>query len=186
MSSPKGLIAALSQGLPHYTHLLGLHAARTALDNGQHEIAIDHVQIAIGKAVDDSHASLRSDFRKAVTSAQANIFGDVLLACALSPTDEFGYFSPGAVREPLSRIRGKEYDIPSFSKHLKSFSTITRGRILEKSGPKYRTKYRFSAALMPPLIIMNGLVEKKLDTEMLQDLQAETSEEAVIDRSGSY
>lgn len=166
-------VAALSQGLPHYTHLLGLHSARTTLDNGRRQISVNDVSVAIDKAVSDSQASLRVDFRKAVTSPQqGNIFGQVLLACALAKTDDFGYFGAADVREPLSRIRGKVYDIPSFARHLKSFCLPARGRVLEKTGAKHKLRYRFTNALMPPLIIMKGLVDPRITVPDLEQIQS--------------
>lgn len=171
--APARFIASLSQGLPHYTHLLGLHSARTALDDGQREITNEHVSEAISKAVSDSQASLRSDFRKAVTSPQqGNIFGQVLLASALAHTDEFGYFGAADVREPLSRIMGRKYEIPSFVRHLKNFCQSGKGRVLEKTGDKRKIKYRFTNALMPPLIIMKGLVDHRITADRLEEIQS--------------
>jgi Cdc6-like AAA superfamily ATPase len=165
-------IASLSQGLPYYTHLLGLHAARTALDQGQHNITFDDVSDAITKAVIDSHASLKNAYRKAVTSPQkGNIFGRVLLACALTKSDDFGYFSAADVRKPLARIRGKDFDIPSYARHLKNFCKPERGSVLEKTGGHHMLRYRFKNALMPPLILMNGFVDHRItasDVELLQ------------------
>jgi len=158
-----GFIATLSHGLPHYTHLLGLHAARTALDLGKKKISADHVNAAISQAVANSDASLRSDFRKAITSPQqGNIFREVLLAAAMAPTDEFGYFPAAAVRAPLSMIRGRHCDIPSFARHLKSFCQKSRGGVLEKSGTHFKLRYRFVNALMPPLIVMKGLADQQI------------------------
>jgi Cdc6-like AAA superfamily ATPase len=166
-------IASLSQGLPYYAHLLALHAARTTLDRNQREITMPYVSEAIDKAVSDSHASLKSDFRKAVTSPQqANIFGQVLLACALTKTDEWGYFSAADVRAPLSRIRRKNCDIPSFAKHLKRFCGSDRGSVLEMTGAKHKLRYRFSNALMPPLILMKGFVEQRITAHEVEEIQA--------------
>lgn len=132
-----------------------------------------HVAQAIDKAVSDSHASLKSDFRKAVTSPQqANIFGQVLLACALTKTDEWGYFSAADVRAPLSRIRGKDCDIPSFARHLKHFCRPDRGSVLEKTGAQHKLRYRFSSALMPPLILMKGFVDQRITATEVEEIQA--------------
>ena len=45
-------IATLSQGLPHYTHLLGLHATREAIDAGSTVVEPSHVAAAIRKAIE--------------------------------------------------------------------------------------------------------------------------------------
>jgi Cdc6-like AAA superfamily ATPase len=164
-------VARLSQGLPHYTHLIGLHAARTALAAGARGITVAHIAAAIDKAVSDSQQSLRSGLRSALSSPQqGNIFGAVLLACALARTDEFGYFGTAEVRDPLSRITGKPYEVASFAKHLTALCLPARGRVLEKSGVKQRFRYRFTNALMPSLIIMKGLVDGTIDASTLEDL----------------
>lgn len=164
-------IARLSQGLPYYTHLLGLHSSRLALDAGERLITHAHVGRAINNAVEDSQASLRDDLRKAITSPQRhNIFNEVMLACSMAKTDEFGYFPAAAVREPLSKIRGKDCDIPSFARHLKAFCSRDRGKVLEKAGKSYRLRYRFSSPLMPPLIVMKGLVAGTVDPELLEQM----------------
>lgn len=166
-------VASLSQGLPYYTHLLGLHSARWTLDHGDREITFEAVSQAIDKAISDSQASLRSDFRKAVTSPQqGNIFGQVLLACALAKTDDFGYFSAADVRAPLTKIRGKDCDIPSFARHLKHFCKSDRGSVLDKTGDTHKIRYRFSNALMPPLILMKGFIDHRITADEVEEIQA--------------
>jgi hypothetical protein len=56
-----------------------------------------------------------------------NLYSAVLLACALSKYDESGFFTPASVREPMSALRGKPYDIPSFAKHLYDFMDDEHG-----------------------------------------------------------
>ncbi|MDZ4323313.1 MAG: ATP-binding protein, partial [Alphaproteobacteria bacterium] len=46
----KKQISKLSQGLPHYTHLLALHAAQSAVSESRMEIGISDVENAISKA----------------------------------------------------------------------------------------------------------------------------------------
>lgn len=165
-------VASISQGLPYYTHLLGLHAARTALDRDSLNINFDDVSDAINKAVIDSHASLKTAYRMAITSPQkGNIFGAVLLACALAKTDAFGFFSAADVREPLARIRGKDFDIPSYARHLKHFCKPERGTVLEQTGVHHKLRYRFKSALMPPLILMNGYVDHRITASDVDEVQ---------------
>ena len=115
-------IVLLSQGLPHYTHLLALHSVRACVDSGAMEIETAHVEAATRKTVDEAQQSLRSAYWKAVTSPRKDsIYGQVLLACALSGDDEFGYFAAAGVRGPLSRVMGRPYEIPGFAKHLSHF-----------------------------------------------------------------
>jgi hypothetical protein len=165
-------IASVSQGLPYYTHLLGLHAARLTLDHGEREIGMPIVVEAINKAVADSGASLLNSYRKAVTSnQQGSTYGHVLLACAIAKTDDFGYFSAADVRGPLSRLRGKDCDIPTFARHLKQFCGDERGRVLEKTGQAHKLKYKFKSALMPPLVLMEGFADKRISATDVEEIQ---------------
>jgi Cdc6-like AAA superfamily ATPase len=49
----KQRIARLSEGLPHYTHLLSLHAAQQAVADDRNTINLPDVERAIGEAVGD-------------------------------------------------------------------------------------------------------------------------------------
>jgi len=156
-------IATLAQGLPHYVQLLGLHAARHALDS--HRLRIDGTDVlpAMVQAVEQAQQSLQDDYRLATSSPQkGNLYSQVLLACSLAPTDEFGYFAASDVREPLTKIMGKRYDIPRFARHLNDFCQPTRGGILRKSGRKHQHFYRFDSPLMQPLVIMKGMIDGRI------------------------
>src|SRR6266699_37959 len=153
-------ITSLSQGLPYYTHLLALYAARVALDDNSTEIRLEHMDVAILNALDRSQQSIKNSYYEATKSQQSdNIFKQVLLACALAKTDEFGFFTAAAVKEPLSRIMKKDYDVPSFARHLKIFSEGRNPPILQRTGEKRKFRYRFSNPLIQPFVIMNGLSE---------------------------
>lgn len=87
-------IALLSQGLPHYAHLLALHAVRTARDSGTKIIEVKDVSTAISKAAAGSQRSLLSDLQKATTSPQKeqHLYGGAPRVRAMAKTDEFGFF----------------------------------------------------------------------------------------------
>jgi vacuolar-type H+-ATPase subunit F/Vma7 len=169
----KNEIALLSQGLPHYTHLLGLHATREALDKETKVIRIDHVNTAIRGALAQAQQTIRSAYHKATTSTRRNsIYSHVLLACALAPTDGMGYFAAGDIRIPLNEIMGKTYDIPSFSRHLYEFcEPAKRGAILQKTGSPHRYKFRFVNPLMQPYIVMQGLATALIDAQKLENIK---------------
>ena len=161
-------IVNLSQGLPHYTHLLALHAVRQCNDAGQVEVSSDHLELAIGQAVENAQQSLRASYYKAVTSPRKDALHEpVLLACALAETDEFGFFAASDVRDPLSQIMHKKYEIPGYSRHIKEFCGPDRGEILLSSGVKHKHRFRFRNPLMQPLVIMQGLVEGRLTPDLL-------------------
>jgi Cdc6-like AAA superfamily ATPase len=161
-------IAKLSQGLPHYAHLLGLHASRAALDSQSMHITNETVATAIDNAIGGSQQSIRSDYEYAVRSPKRdNLFSDVLLACALADTTELGHFAAQDVRESLRSITGKPYEIPSFAQHLNEFTDSKRGAILEKSGIKRLFRYRFQNPLMQPFVIMHGIKSGRISSQML-------------------
>jgi len=165
-------IAAMSKGLPHYTHLLALHAARTALDSESMRITPENVEEAILKALEGAQETIRSAYHKATMSTRTDtIYPQVLLACALAETDEFGYFAPGDVRSPLSAIMQKAKGIASFSRHLHDFCGEERGGVLEKTGAAYRFRFRFINPLMQPYVIMQGRAKKLVDRGRLDAIE---------------
>ncbi len=166
--SARERVVLLAQGLPHYAHLIGLHAARYALDHQITTITLDIVAYAIASAIEDAQHSIKTAYGAAIRSARKdNLFREVLLSCALAPIDDLGFFAAADVREPLRKITGKNYDIPSFAQHLNEFSDKKRGRILRKIGERRRYRYRFSDPLMQPLVIMQGVVDDMIPEESL-------------------
>ena len=150
-------IVNLSKGLPHYTHLLGLHTAREAIKNSTRLIQSQHLADAIKKSIEDAQQSIRSGYYKATTSPRKeNLYSQVLLACALCKADDLGFFAPADVRGPLSKIMGKPYEIPAFARHLNDFCDATRGPILQKAGASRRFRFRFKNPLMQPFIVLKG------------------------------
>lgn len=161
-------IAFMSQGLPHYTHLLALHATWAAIDANRQEITMDDVQAAIKNAVTDAQQSILDVYHRATRSPRRdNLYGQVLLACALARKDELGYFAASDVRKPMSMLMKRRYDIPAFARHLNDFCEKARGPVLQKSGTRRRFRYRFVNPLLQPFVIMNGLSKGFLTEEAL-------------------
>jgi Cdc6-like AAA superfamily ATPase len=159
----KARITALSQGLPHYTHLLGRDSARSALGQTSLCITLQIVDEAIRKALEDVQQSIQSAYHKATLSARKhNLFADVLLACAMAETDELGFFAAQDIRDPMQTVTGKKYDIPNYAQHLNEFCDARRGPILERTGVKRRFRFRFVNPLMQPYVIMLGFAAGKL------------------------
>ena len=109
-------IAALSQGLPHYTHLLTQLAAQAALGKRRAHVGVRDVDAAVTRAMERAQQSIVESYREAVTGTSGSIYPQVLLACALAEEDEFGFFASSDVREPLSRILQK----PSQDQHVRA------------------------------------------------------------------
>jgi Cdc6-like AAA superfamily ATPase len=165
-------ITLLSQGLPHYTHLLGLHSVRQAIDSKVKNINLVHVESAITKALGQAQQTIISAYHKAIMSQRKDtLFEQVLLACALAKTDDLGYFAAADVREPLSKIMGRNYEIPSFSRHLNDFCDMARGSILHKIGIKRRYRFRFVNPLMQPFVTMQGCAHGLIDRQKLELLK---------------
>ncbi len=160
-------ISSLSQGLPHYTHLLAQRSAYKALDSGRKEIQKDDVSEAIKDALSKVQQSILSLYHKATMSVRDTLYSRVLLACALSKVDALGYFAAADVREPMSQIMGKRYDIPAFSRHLNDFCEPTRGPILQKIGTRRKFRFRFLNPLMQPYVIMQGLSSQLIDEALI-------------------
>src|SRR3989442_1306707 len=68
-------IGLLAQGLPHYAHLMGLHATRAAIDARSTVVTVDAVSVAIKTAIEDAQQSIQSAYVAAVLSARKdNLF----------------------------------------------------------------------------------------------------------------
>ena len=151
-------IVKLARGLPHYAHLLALYASRAALDNETLEVSAASVASALARALAGTQQSTLSSYETAVRSARKdNLFGAVLLACAMAETNELGEFAAQDVRRHLQNITGRKYEIPNFAKHLQEFCELKRGPVLQKSGIKRLFRYKFIDSLMQPYVIMQGI-----------------------------
>jgi Cdc6-like AAA superfamily ATPase len=167
----KAQIVALSRGLPHYTHLLGQHAARRAL--GVHVLAVEeqHVDSAEADCLERAHHSIREQYHSATQSPRSgNIYKEVLLACALAEPDELGFFPAKALEAPLSAIMGKPYKVAMYGQHLKILNQGDRGKILEVTGSPRRFLYRFEEPLMQPYVVLRGLSEGLITKQVLRKL----------------
>ncbi len=166
------LIVSLSQGYPHYTHLLGHQAATKAISTQRTHITSSDTFYAINYAVQATHRTIRGAYQKAAESRRGgSIYPQVLLACALAKMDDMGYFRASDVSEPLTEIMGEAYSAQDFTSHLNNFSTDqARGPVLERWGERNRYRYRFHNAMLKPFIIMKGLDDKTITGSLLEKL----------------
>lgn len=163
-------IVSLSEGLPHYTHLLGHRSAERAVQDDRELVTLDDVEAAIPQAV-DGH-TIQSDYVKAIRSSQpGNLYREVLLACAIAPKNSLGYFTSGQIRDPLEVVAGRRLDIPAFSRHMKEFLDPDRGSVLRREGKERSYSYRFSDPMMQPYVIMSSLTDGLISTQQLSELQ---------------
>jgi hypothetical protein len=161
-------ISALSQGLPHYTHLLTQLAAQTALGERRADIGVRDVDAAVRRAIDRAQQSIVEAYREAVTGRPGTIYPQVLLACALAEEDEFGFFVSSDVREPLSRILDKPSRTSAFARHLEELSSESRGAVLQRSSGGGAARYRFVNPLLQPYVAMRGVSEGVVRVSELQ------------------
>jgi Cdc6-like AAA superfamily ATPase len=104
----RDMIARLSQGLPFYTHYLGLYSGFNAINDGRIVTNMMDVMNSTLEITRKAH-SIRSAYHKATSSSQKNnLYAEVLFASALANTDALGYFMAGDVSHPLSLIMDKE------------------------------------------------------------------------------
>lgn len=153
----KSRIVKLSQGLPHYTHLLSLYAAGAAIKDDRQNITLNDVNNAINAAIEKAQQSIKDSYYRAISSSRGNLYQQVLLACAMTQVDDMGYFVPADTKKPLKLIMKKAYEVSAFARHLNEFCDATRGPALKKVGHPRRYRYRFIDPLLGPFVIMNGL-----------------------------
>jgi Cdc6-like AAA superfamily ATPase len=161
-------IETLARGLPHYAHLLGLHSAEQAIDQGLTTVVVSVVDDAITSAIQGSQQSIKSAWHTATTSSRKdNLFGEVLLACALAQPDELGYCAPQDIREALRVILSRPIAIANFAQHLTDFCEKKKGPILERKGEKRRFRFRFINPLMQTFVVMQGFNKGTLNDDKL-------------------
>ena len=184
LSADPGLVsrmAALAQGLPHYAHRLGQEAGLSAVDRDRLNVDERDVARAIEMAIEHTQASIGIEYRKATASPRRDaLFGNVLLACAMVPGDDLGFFASSDIRGPLQRLTGKAYDFPQFARHLNQFSSPVRGNVLEVVGPQGRRRYRFTNPLLRPYVVLRGIHEGALAMSDLSDFGLDSDEPRLL------
>ncbi|HEY3713910.1 MAG TPA: ATP-binding protein [Jatrophihabitantaceae bacterium] len=171
-------LTGLSQGLPHYTHLLAQQSAASAVWRSSDTIQDVDFSQGITKSLKKAQESTHQMYYQATFSPRENLYKQVLLACAAARVDDRGYFSASAVREPLSLIMGRAYDIPQFALHLNQLSS-ERGPVLKKEGTQKKFRYRFLNPLMQPFVLMRGLTDELITVKMLEQLEEDKPVPAV-------
>jgi hypothetical protein len=175
----KKLIVRVSQGLPHYTHLIGLHAVRmTATERFSRSIDRSEVFEALKKAVTQAEQTITDKHSRATHSAHKDaLYRHVLLACALtaaSSHDALGYFNPAALVDPLGQILGRDVAIATFSNHLSEFCQEKRASVLERDGQPWGYRFRFRDPLLVPYVFMNAVDANLISGEKLVQMLEET------------
>lgn len=161
-------IVRLSQGLPHYTHLLALHSVRSALGRRSSMVEMEDFQTGLSDAVENTQQTISSAHHVATASARDDaLFSEVLLACALAHKDQRGRFRAKDVEEPLTRILGRAYKTAAFAGHLKQFCQADRGSVLVRTGQERKYRYHFQNPLFEPFVLMKGAAMGVIDPASL-------------------
>jgi Cdc6-like AAA superfamily ATPase len=151
-------IAELSQGYPHYTHLLGLWAGRHTIDSGESSVRKGHLDAAVLAALQNASGAVEQEYARAVASVRkGTLFRYVLLACALAEKDSLGRFSAVQLREPLKKMTGRDYTTDAFQSHLSKFTEKQRGPVLKKSGVRRNYRWQFINPQLIPYIRLEGI-----------------------------
>lgn len=151
-------IARLSQGYPHYTHLLGLWSGRRAVERGRLTVTEDDLEAAIVDALENATGGVQQEYERAVASPRLHtLFKEVLLACAIAEKDSLGRFPAVNVREPLKLITGRDFTTGAFQSHLAKFAEAQRGPVLKKTGTVRTFRWQFVNPQLIPFIRLEGL-----------------------------
>ena len=148
-------VISVSQGFPHFTHLLAQSAARAALDGGRRGIEAADLAAGMAQAVERSDQSIRDAYHRAVTGVRkASRWREAIVACALAESDDRGYFSTRAVADRYGALLGKEGRPQDVAYYLGKLTEPDRGPLLQRTGPSRRYRYRFGNPLMRPYVLM--------------------------------
>jgi Cdc6-like AAA superfamily ATPase len=151
-------IAKISKGLPHYVHLMGRTIGTLALSGSSNTVEDDLWYPALSEAVKSAQETISRQYAIAVAShRQDALYRKVLLACALTPGDEWGFFQPSDVSQAYGRIRGTVAKTADFYRHLQAFTQDEREGVLETRGEGRAARYRFHNPLLQPYVILRGL-----------------------------
>lgn len=147
-------ITALSQGLPHYTHLLGQLAAQAALSERRADISARDVDAAVARAIDRAQQSVTEAYYRA-TAGDGDVRRRVLLACALAEEDDFGFFSADDLGGPLGRLGAESGE--TLEQDLLALARTEA--VLQRRQEAGADRYRFVNPLLQPYVVMRGLSE---------------------------
>jgi hypothetical protein len=161
-------MAKLSQGYPHYIHLLGLWAGRKAIEAKRLVMTSDDLNNAIPDALHNAVFGLQEQYERAVYSAnKAALFKEVLLACALAKKDSTGRFGVAALQEPLKLITDHDYSTGAYQAHLGRFCEKDRGPVLEREGKPKIYRWRFFNPQLIPYVVLQGVSQKLIQSSRI-------------------
>lgn len=157
-------IAWLSQGYPHYTHLLGLWSGRRVIHSQRTEVTTEDLSGAISDALQYATGSVQQEYETAIATTHTNtLYKDILLACALTYKDSLGRFNLRDIQQPLQRITGRFYATAAYQGHLARFCEQQRGSVLKRTGQLRHYKWKFNNPQFVAYIILAGTKDGRLE-----------------------
>lgn len=144
-------VTTLSQGLPHFTHLLTQLAAQAALGERHADVGGPEVDFAVERAIQRAQQSVTDAYLRAEPAGLA------LLACALADEDEFGFFGPADVAD---RLKGLGEALPDGGELTAALERLgSEFDVLQPRDAAEGRRYRFVNPLLPPYVVMRGLAD---------------------------
>ena len=167
-----------AQSLPHYTHLIGLHAVRKAAsDRFSRTVERADVFEALKEAVKQAEHTVREKHSRATHSAHKDaLYRHVLLPSGIAAAtshDSLGYFNPSSLVGALETILDRSIEIAAFNNHLAEFCKSTRGSVLERIGHPRSYRYRFQDPLLVPFVFMDAIATGLITDQSLAELLGE-------------
>jgi Cdc6-like AAA superfamily ATPase len=140
------LIAKLSSGYAHFTHLLALKCAEEAVAKNTKIIDRNCLTDAIKLAVEDAEGSLKRTYAEAIRSYGTDMYKTVLLAAAKLPRVEF---TADQLRQNVEKLQGQPITQGALNNYLKRLVSDDGSCILKRMA---KGVYKFCDPRMPSYI----------------------------------
>ena len=174
-------ICSLSQGLPASAHRIGLQLACRMIETHGYAVTREDIDAALGGAIDRMPQSHLMDWLEATESSSGtSLFENVLIAAALAPRYEQGWFQGADILEPFRAVTNNARHKPlAYSQHLHRLCT-QRGRVLDRSKAEGRWQFRFRNPSFQSYVIMRGLSSGRLKGSALARFQGNLPQQAAL------
>lgn len=140
------MIAKLSSGYAHFTHLLALKCAEEAISRNTNMIDRNCLNDAIKLAVEDAEGSLKRNYAEAIRSYGTDMYKTVLLAAARLTRVEF---TADQLRQNVEKIQGEPITQGALNNYLKRLVSDDNSCILKRMA---KGVYKFCDPRMPSYI----------------------------------
>jgi hypothetical protein len=129
----ENLILELSQGLPMHTHLLGQNATKAAVQRRSMNVDVGDFDKSAERCIEEADETVKEGYLTTVRSSRpTNKYKEALLACALAPTNDKGYFGAAVMATAYANIRKKQASVPDIARHINAFCKKVKRASLDK------------------------------------------------------